>query len=218
MRMFSLTKEEEHALETLLMDEEAAGHNGQSCCHEEGADESLLKSLEERAFLTPGAEGYVLSADGRAAAESVVRRHRLTEVLLDTVLGLDRKRAFDIGCQAEHGMQPEMVEAFCTLLGHPSVCPHGKRIPPGPCCEAHRTTVESRVTPLSGLRPGEKGRIIFIKPRSHHRLHRLAALGVTPGIVVELHQRRPAFCFRFEGTELAVEEDVANDIHVTRLD
>lgn len=218
MQMFGLTREEEHGLEALLMNEEASGINGRKCCHEEALDADLLQALAEQGFLAVDGAEFVLTEKGRAAGESVVRRHRLTEVLLDTVLGLDLKRAFDVGCQAEHGMQPEMVEAFCTLLGHPSVCPHGKRIPPGPCCQAHSTTVESRVVPLTGLRPGERGRIIFIKPRSHGRLHRLASLGVSPGVVVELHQRKPAFCFRFEGTELAVEEDVAKDIHVMKLD
>jgi Fe2+ transport system protein FeoA len=40
---------------------------------------------------------------------------------------------------------------------------------------------------------------------------------VTPGVVVELHRRHPATCIHFEGTDLALDRDVAEDIHVSRL-
>jgi DtxR family transcriptional regulator, Mn-dependent transcriptional regulator len=209
-----LTPEQEHALESLLVF--AEGRGDAECGHPDPISPETVAQLVSLGLLA-GVAGASLTDVGRQTAESVLRRHRLTEVLLDAVLKLDGKRAYDIGCQMEHDMQPEMVEAFCTLLGHPDVCPHGRRIPPGPCCRMHSTTVESQVVPLTELSPGERGRILFITPRSHERLHRLSSLGVTPGIVVELHQRRPAFCFRFEGTELAIAEDVAADIHVARI-
>ncbi len=209
-----LTPEQEHALEALLVVGESGERPG--CGHPDPVLPEVLSQLAAQGLIQ-GTDAPALTGDGRVMAEAIVRRHRLTEVLLDAVLKLDGKRAFDIGCQMEHDMQPEMVEAFCTLLGHPEICPHGRRIPPGPCCRAQQTTVERQVVPLTSLQPGERGRILFITPRSHERLHRLASLGVTPGTVVELHQRRPAFCFRFAGTELAVEEDVAADIHVARI-
>ncbi len=209
-----LTPQQEHALEALLV----FGEGGELavCAHPDPILPEVVAQLAAQGLIGNSGEP-VLTESGRAKAEAIVRRHRLTEVLLDAVLKLDGKRAFDIGCQMEHDMQPEMVEAFCTLLGHPEICPHGRRIPPGSCCRAKQTTVERQVVPLTSLEPGERGRILFITPRSHERLHRLASLGVTPGTVVELHQRRPAFCFRFAGTELAVEEDVAADIHVARI-
>ena len=40
----------------------------------------------------------------------------------------------------------------------------------------------------------------------------------TAGTVVEVHQTSPAFCLRYEGTELAIDRDVAEDIFVARLD
>ena len=215
-----LNKEEEDGLESLLMGEERSVEaNGvEGCIHSEPSPEATAARLVKLKHISRDGDELVLTTSGRELARSLVRRHRLTEVLLDTVLGLDRSRSFDIGCQMEHGMLPEMAEAFCTLLGHPTACPHGWAIPPGPCCKAHRTTVESTVVPLTELAPGESGRVIFIKPRSHHRLHRLTSMGLMPGVVLELHQKSPAFCFRFEGTELAIDKDVAGDIHVARIE
>lgn len=216
-----LNSDEEHALEAMLMAEErggvAEGENGAACAHPESVPTEALEGLERLGFVSSADGVLFLTTSGRKVAEDLVRRHRLTEVLLDTVLGLDRQRGFDIGCQMEHQMPPEMSEAFCTLLGHPEICPHGWPIPAGPCCQAGKTAVTSQVVPLTALKPGEKGRLFMIKPKTHDRLHRLSSLGLRPGVIVELHASRPSLCFRFEGTELAVEKDVAEDIFVTRL-
>ena len=212
-------KHRENMLEALLMAEERV--HGEADGGADGADTAIgdedIRSLEREGLLTRQDTRLVLTTEGRAVAEDVTRRHRLTEVLLASLLGLDKERATEIGCIVEHDIRPEMVDGICTLLGHPSTCPHGGPIPPGLCCKDRRTMVESQVVPLTTLEPGESGRIIYIKPRDHQRLHRLTSLGVTPGLIVEMHRRRPAFCIHFEGTDLALDADVAEDIHVSRL-
>ena len=59
--------------------------------------------------------------------------------------------------------------------------------------------------------------MVYLKPKDHHRLHKLTSLGLTPNVLLELHQRHPAYCVRFEGTELAFDRDVAADIFVARV-
>ncbi len=212
-------KHRENTLEAILMAEERArgvAEGGVDCADLPIGSKDLRKLLEEGLLALEGTK-HVLTPEGRVIAEDVIRRHRLTEVLLASLLGLPKDRASEIGCIVEHDIRSEMVDGICTLLGHPTTCPHGAPIPPGACCRDGRTTVESQVVPLTTLRPGERGRIIYIKPRDHQRLHRLTSLGVTPGLVVEMHRRRPAFCIHYEGTDLALDRDVAADIHVSRL-
>jgi len=215
-----LTSDQEHALETLLMDEERGGDPDEAaaCAHTERPQAECIALLLAGGFAEMAGDRVTLTAEGRVRALGILRRHRLTEVLMANVLCADRQKAFDIGCRMEHQMLPEFVEAFCTLLGHPATCPHGRPIPPGRCCVSRRTVVESQVVPLTALRPGERARVLYIQPRTHGRLHRLTSYGLSPGVVIELHQRQPAFCIRFEGTELALARDVAEDIHVTRID
>lgn len=179
--------------------------------------ESDIEELAAEGFLERDRDHVRLTARGREIAEQVARRHRLTEMLLFTWLGIDLDLASEIGCRVEHGVREELLDGVCTLLGHPATCPHGRPIPPGPCCREGRTTVESQIVPLTALKPGEHGRVVYIKPRDHHRLHRLSSMGLNPGVVVELHQRRPAYCLRFEETELALDRQVAEDIQVSRL-
>jgi DtxR family Mn-dependent transcriptional regulator len=213
----------EDVLETILMAREVGdvtlekinlGRAEDACG---GVEEADLDELIAGGFAARDGEELSLTPAGLAVAEHTVRRHRLTEMLLYSLLGLDRDLASEIGCRVEHGIREEMIDGVCTLLGHPQVCPHGRPIPPGPCCRDGRRTVESQVVPLTELRPGERARIVYVTPRDHHRLHRLSAMGLNPGVEIELHQRSPAFCLRVDETDLALDRDVAGDLQVSRL-
>lgn len=209
----------EHALEAIYMAEQQGEDTVEAArrIHPDAMTPEELSALEREGLLLREGTGVRLTPTGRTLAADVVRRHRLTEVLLSTVLGLGAERASEIGCMVEHDIRPEMVEAVCTLLGHPTCCPHGDPIPAGPCCAERRRTVESQVVPLTSLAAGERARIVYVRPKSRQRLQRLTSLGLTPGVIVTLHRRQPAFCLRFEETELALDRDVADDIQVSRI-
>ncbi|MBW2219889.1 MAG: FeoA domain-containing protein, partial [Deltaproteobacteria bacterium] len=109
-------------------------------------------------------------------------------------------------------------ESICTLLGHPGVCPDGKPIPMGKCCRKRLKVVDNIVVSLNELRPSEKGKITYIKPGSHSNLHQLMSIGLQPGIVVTVHRTNPAFCIKFENTELAMDEELARNIFVWKIE
>ena len=176
-----------------------------------------LEILERRHLIVRDGETVTLTYDGRAEARKVVRRHRLAKSLFASVLDLEADRREAVACEVEHTLLPEVEEAICILLGHPTLCPDNQPIPPGRCCDAKRTLASTVIVSLTQLMPGESGRVTFVRPRDHARLHRLTAFGLTPGTVVQMHQRTPAYCIRFEGTELAINADAAEDIYVTKM-
>jgi len=178
--------------------------------------EDDLGMLASRKLISREGDRVTLTYQGRTQARSVVRRHRLAESLFATVLDIDAEKQEAVACEVEHILLPELEEAICTLLGHPMVCPDGKPIPPGRCCDAKRNLASTVVVSLCDLAPGERGRVRYIKPKHHARLHRLTSFGLTPGTVIEVHQRSPAICIRFEGTELALDRDVAEDIFLVK--
>lgn len=70
-----------------------------------------------------------LTAPGRTAADSINRRHRLTERFLVDLLGLDWVAAHEEAHRLEHAISEEVERRLSVLLDHPATCPHGAPIP-----------------------------------------------------------------------------------------
>ena len=81
-----------------------------------------LVELSERRDIT-------LTASGTTAAESIKRRHYLTERLLVDILGLDWAAAHEEAHRIEHAVSPKVEERIMALLGNPTTCPHGNPFP-----------------------------------------------------------------------------------------
>lgn len=180
-------------------------------------DDNDLAVLERKEMLTINGEELFFTETGKRIARQIIRRHRLAEVLVTSILKLKSAEMEKIACQVEHSLHPEVEEAICTLLGHPEICPDGKTIPPGKCCKKGISGVQNTVVSLKDLEPGEKGKITYIKPGTHSNLHQLISFGLNPGVQVTVHRKSPAFCIKFEHTELALDEDIAQNIYVWRI-
>ena len=155
-----------------------------------------------------------LTAEGEKAAREVVRRHRLAEVLFHQVLELPMETSEAEACRLEHELSAQVTDAVCSFLGHPPVCPHGRPIPPGPCCAALSRRVSSLICRLIDLMPGERGRVVLMAPRHRDRLEQLADLGVAPGAVLTLRQRKPSLVVEVDRTLLALEDEIAEGIYL----
>jgi DtxR family Mn-dependent transcriptional regulator len=159
-------------------------------------------------------KGLALTAQGEKEGKQVVRNHRLAERLLADVFDMTAAAGEEVACRFEHMLKSGIDERICTLLGHPCLCPHGLRIPPGPCCEEKRATSIRVVSPLSELKEGESGTIAYLHTGEKGRLERLLALGVLPGQPITLVQRFPSYLFRVGQTQVAVDDDLAGHIFV----
>lgn len=176
--------------------------------------ESEIADLERSRMVQLSGDGIHFTHEGEKLGELIIRRHRLAEVLVTSILKVKKTKMDEIACQVEHSLQEEVEESICTLLGHPEMCPDGKPIPPGSCCRNHSKEVQNTVTSLIELAPGEQGRITYIRPGSHSNLHQLLSFGLSPGVTVTVHRTSPAFCVRFENTELALDPEIVRNIFV----
>jgi len=186
--------------------------------HAPDARAADLGELASAGLVRVEGDHVLLTPEGEARAKDVVRRHRLTERLFRDLLDLGGRTMEDQACEFEHILSREATESVCTLLGHPPTCPHGKPIPPGECCGAFQRTVRPLVTGLRTFDVGATGRIVFIAPRFHDRMDRLAALGVIPGSTVKLHQRSPSYVIEVGETTIALDPEIAGEIFVKRVD
>jgi DtxR family Mn-dependent transcriptional regulator len=178
--------------------------------------EDDLAEIERQGLIISHDDKILLSSAGKPIAEAIMRRHRLAEVLVSSILKLKNSAMEAVACKVEHGLEPEVEEAICTLLGHPEICPDGKPIPKGKCCRKNLAKVDRVVVSLNELKSSESGKITYIKPSSHSNLHQLISFGLHPGVVVTVHRSNPTFCIKFENTELAIDEEIAKNIFVLR--
>ena len=177
-----------------------------------------LDELAAAGLLWLRGDAVELTEDGERRARGVVRRHRLAERLFRDLLDLGEGAMESQACEFEHILSAEATDSVCTLLGHPPTCPHGKPIPPGDCCSSFHKTVRPLVTGLGSFDLGARGRIVFIAPKFHDRMDRLAALGVVPGSELRLHQRAPSFVIEVGETTIALDPEIAGEIFVKRVD
>ena len=117
----------------------------------------------------------------------------------------------------EYAIRRGIDDNICILLGHPRVCPHGKSIPKGRCCRRGSTKTAKVVVPLSQMEPDQEGRIVYIHTKGRGRLQKLMAMGVTPGMPVRVIQRFPSHVFQIGRTQIAVDEEIANEIFVVEF-
>jgi DtxR family Mn-dependent transcriptional regulator len=76
-----------------------------------------------------GDRHLALSDTGRELATRVMRKHRLAECLLVSVIELPWEEVHIEACRWEHVMSESVERRLFELLGHPDHCPHGNVIP-----------------------------------------------------------------------------------------
>lgn len=194
-----------------------AGREGLDCVLEEAhaeADRNAVEQLAREGLVEVSGEKITFTDRGEQAARSIIRRHRLAERLFADVLGMNMEQIEKAACDFEHAVVPEVTEGLCTLLGHPHECPHGRPIPAGECCRERRQEVKRAVLPLAEVPCGRQGRVAYVRPQNHDRLHLLLSMGIAPGAHLSVHQRTPVMVVMVEQSEFAMDREVAEDVYV----
>jgi DtxR family Mn-dependent transcriptional regulator len=144
--------------------------------------------------------GAKLSRKGTAEARRIIRRHRLMELFLTQVLGLDWSEVDREAEALEHAISARLEQAIAEYLGEPLEDPHGHLIP----------TREGKLTrrmlrPLQSFRPGECAVIREVQDDRPERLRRWSELGLRPGARVTMVGHEP-----LDGTfQIQVDERLA---------
>src|SRR2546422_9866429 len=95
-----------------------------------GTATSMVKALADSGLVAyEPRTGAKLTKGGEQLALHVLRRHRLVELFLVKVLGLDWSEVHDEAEELEHAISEKVLEKIDALLGHPSTDPHGDPIP-----------------------------------------------------------------------------------------
>ena len=95
-----------------------------------GTATAMIKTLADSALVDhePYA-GVKLTPSGRQLAAHVVRRHRLVELFLVEVMGLNWSEVHAEAEVLEHAVSERLIDRIDEMLGRPAVDPHGDPIP-----------------------------------------------------------------------------------------
>jgi len=147
----------------------------------------MLKRLADSGWIdyTSGS-GAKLTQEGLIEARRVIRRHRLIELFLTQVLGLDWSEVDSEAEALEHAISPRLEQAIAAHLGEPLEDPHGHPIPTA-SGELHQRNLMR----LSEFRDGNEVVIREAQDDNPERLRRWRDLGLTPGTVIFIQRYEP---------------------------
>jgi DtxR family transcriptional regulator, Mn-dependent transcriptional regulator len=180
-----------------------------------------------------GDRQLALTAEGREQAMRVMRKHRLAECLLVSVIGLPWEEVHIEACRWEHVISDNVERRLVELLDYPVRCPHGNVIPgltelgvPADASkQADAATAESDIAmTLMAIPRAEQVTVSRISEQVQSDaalMLRLKNIGVQPGREVTLAATDNGV--RVTGAETAGEGgavlpvDIASHVFVTRL-
>jgi len=180
------------------------------------ADSAELLELVQLAYVEVRGDRVYLRKEGRPEAQMTVRRHRLAERLTMDILGIAGDEGNDQACEFEHLLRQGVDTKLCTLLNHPTTCPHGNPIPPGDCCIEARQQGQPGIVALTELKSGESGEIAYLAASDDKKMQKLMSMGVLPGSQVTLMQKFPSYIFKVGHSQFAVDDTLAREIHIRR--
>ena len=211
-----LSEKAEEILEALWIVEEEGGAFLDPVRMEFPADDPAWRELTGHALIEMRQGMAYFRPEGREEGMMTIRRHRLAERLMMDVLNIRGDAGEFKACQFEHLLNEGADIKVCTMLNHPTTCPHGKPIPPGDCCARARAEGDLGVVPLTEFKSGQEGEIAYIQTEDSKKMQKLMAMGVLPGNRILLMQTFPTYIFRVGFSEFAIDTQMAREIFVRR--
>ncbi len=147
-----------------------------------GTATAMIKALADSGLVdyTPR-DGVRLSSSGEQLALHVLRRHRLIELFLVNMIGLDWSEVHEEAEELEHAISDKVLERIDRLLGQPTVDPHGDPIP-----TAKGKLTRLKLQSLADCDRGQTVRVRRVSDQDPAFLQFVERNGLRPGIDVKV--------------------------------
>ncbi len=153
-----------------------------------GTVTAMVKTLADGGLVTyEPYSGVRLTSPGRQLAAHVLRRHRLIELFLVKVMGMDWSEVHSEAEELEHAVSERLVERMDEMLGYPSVDPHGDPIP-----DVHGVMPVTVRPSLLACEVGEPVRVARVADQSREFLQLLERRDLKPGSTLIVERRDEA--------------------------
>jgi DtxR family transcriptional regulator, Mn-dependent transcriptional regulator len=128
--------------------------------------------------------GVKITRQGKNAALTVVRKHRLWETFLVEKLNFSWDEVHEVAEQLEHIHSPLLIEKLDSFLGHPTMDPHGHPIP-----DKNGKVQEVKRIPLSEHEMKKKTCVLSVRNGSPSFLQYLSKIGVYIGANITILEK-----------------------------
>lgn len=150
-----------------------------------GTATTMVKTLADSGLVYYEARnGVRLAPGGEKLALHVLRRHRIMELFLVRVLGLDWSEVHAEAEVLEHAISDKVLEQMDALLGRPDFDPHGDPIPSPTGQMSHRQLLH-----LSEGTVGQKWIVARLADQDPDFLRFVEESGLKPGTLLEIASR-----------------------------
>ena len=194
--------------------------------HQSGPTVSqTVARMERDGLLTVEGDRHLALTDmGRAHAVSVMRKHRLAELLLVNVIGMPYEEAHEEACRWEHVMSDSVEKKVYELLNRPTRSPYGNPIPGLDALGTPELPIAYGSDAAGeGERnlafPGLSGPVVVRRICESVQtdplvLRQLHAAGVDPGATVTVAQERDGVRIDRSGEQISLPREVASRVFV----
>src|SRR5947199_3699865 len=153
-----------------------------------GTVTAMVKTLADRGLvLYEPYSGVRLTPSGRQPAAHVLRRHRLIELFLVRVMGMDWSEVHSEAEELEHAVSDRLIERMDEMLGYPSADPHGDPIP-----DVHGVVAAPVLPNLLTCDCGAPLRVARVADQSRDFLQLVERRGLKPGSALSVERRDEA--------------------------
>ena len=150
-----------------------------------GTVTTMVKALSDSGLVAYEPRGGVkLTRGGEQLALHVLRRHRLVELFLVKVLGLDWSEVHGEADELEHAISDKVLEKIDRFLGRPSVDPHGDPIP-----TAKGKLADTHLDSMADCALHRSVRIARVMDQEAGFLQFVDRCGLIPGVNVKVESR-----------------------------
>ena len=160
-------------------------------------------------------KGIDLTEAGEQEALRLIRAHRLIELFLTEVVGLQWDEVHEEAERLEHAVSDRLVERIAELLGHPTVDPHGDPIP------TEEGLVDEEALPdLTELEVGQRAEIRRVTAQDPAMLQYLSSVGLTPDKTITVMEKGPfegPLTLLIDGAQHIIGWKVAQEVQVVAL-
>lgn len=150
-----------------------------------GTATAMVKTLADSGLVEHEPySGVRLTAAGEKLATHVLRRHRLVELFLVEVMGMDWSEVHGEAELLEHAVSDRLLERIDEMLGHPETDPHGDPIP-----SAGGVVANTDYASLTSCPVDEEMLLVRVTDQRTDFLQRIERYGLVPGVTLKVVTR-----------------------------